>query len=64
LTITTLALLAISSIAQVKMRSVDELINKTEPAWPIVKQMVESAKNKVELLSSRSLKRLYIFACQ
>ena len=46
------------------MRSVAELINKTEPAWPIVKQMVESAKNKVELLSSRSLKRLYIFACQ
>ena len=48
--------MAISSIAQVKMRSVDELINKTEPAWPIVKQMVESAKNKVELLSTDTTK--------
>jgi len=56
LTIATLTLLSFSSFAQVKMREEDELINKTEPGWPIVRQLVESAKNKVEVLSTDSTK--------
>ena len=56
LTIATLTLLSLSSFAQVKMREVNELINRTEPGWPIVRQLVESAKNKVEVLSTDSTK--------
>lgn len=32
------------------MQSVDELINKTNSAWPIVKKWIDSAKNKIEVL--------------
>jgi len=32
------------------MRSLDELINKNEPGWILVKQWIDSAKNKVEIL--------------
>lgn len=32
------------------MRNVDELINKTDPGWPVVEAMIKSAKNKVEVL--------------
>lgn len=32
------------------MRSLDELINKNEPGWTLVKQLIDSAKNKVEIL--------------
>lgn len=38
------------TFAQNKMQSLDELINKTDPAWPLVKKWVDSAKNKVEVL--------------
>ncbi len=37
-------------LSQSKMRPVEELINKTEPAWILVKQWIKSAKNKVEVL--------------
>ena len=37
--------------AQNHMRSVDELINKDDPGWPIVQQWIKNAKNKVEVLS-------------
>lgn len=46
-------LLAISSVlvqAQNTMRPIDELINKTDPAWPLVSGWIASAKNKVEVL--------------
>lgn len=33
-----------------KMRAVDELINKQEPGWDLVKQWIDTAKNKVEIL--------------
>ena len=42
--------------AQNKMRTVDELIEKTDPAWPLVQQWINSAKNKIEVLSCDSLK--------
>lgn len=32
------------------MRSVEELINKTDPGWTLVQQWIDSAKNKVEIL--------------
>jgi len=36
------------------MRPLEELINKTDSGWPIVEEMVKSAKNKVEILSVNS----------
>ena len=49
-------LLPISLFAQNKMRPVEELINKIEPGWTHVQQWIDSAKNKVEILSSDPLK--------
>lgn len=37
-------------LAQNKMQSLDELINKTDPAWPLIQRWIDSAKNKVEVL--------------
>lgn len=39
-----------TSFAQNKMRSIDELVNKTEPGWVLVKEWIDSAKNKIEIL--------------
>lgn len=36
--------------AQLKLRTVEELINKEEPAWPFVQEWISSATNKVEVL--------------
>ncbi len=38
------------------MRPIDELINRTDPGWKIVKQWIDDAKNKVEILPVDSLK--------
>lgn len=40
-----------TTFAQTKMRSLNELINKTDPGWTFVKQWIDSAKNKVEVLT-------------
>ncbi len=40
--------------AQPNMRPLEELVNKKDSAWPIVQEMVKSAKNKVEILSVNS----------
>jgi len=48
---TILTLLTFTTIAQNKMRPVEELINKTDPGWTIVKDWIKSAKNKVEILT-------------
>jgi len=45
-----LTLLSFNAISQNKMLNVDELINKTDPAWPLVQKWIDSAKNKVEIL--------------
>ena len=37
--------------AQTKMRTLNELINKEDPGWTAVKQWINSAKNKVEVLT-------------
>src|SRR5262245_20263603 len=49
-------LIVFVTVAQNKMRSVEELINKTEPAWVLVQQWIDSAKNKVEVLRRDSAK--------
>jgi Protein of unknown function DUF2625 len=46
-----LLLLFSPCFAQNKIRSIEELINKEEPGWPLVQQWIDSAKNKVEILS-------------
>jgi len=56
LTILSLTFLSFATLAQNKMQSLDELINKTDPAWPIVKKWIDSAKNKVEVLEVDSAK--------
>ena len=49
-----IALLLISktAFAQVKMRTIDDLINTTEPGWELVSNWISKAKNKVEVLPS------------
>lgn len=42
--------------AQNKMQSLEELINNTDPAWPLVQKWIGSAKNKVEVLAPDSAK--------
>ncbi len=57
-----LAFTMLTTFAQYKMRTVDELINRTEPGWPVVKQWIDSAKNKVEVLpvdTSKAREPLY-----
>jgi len=51
-----LSLLWSTAPAQNKMQSLDELINKTDPAWPLVQKWIDSAKNKVEVLGFDSVK--------
>lgn len=42
--------LTLTCVAQQKMQSLDELVNTTDPAWPLVLKWIDSAKNKVEVL--------------
>jgi len=51
-----LALSANISFAQDNLISLDALINKTDPAWPLVKKWIDAAKNKVEVLPVDSAK--------
>jgi len=51
LTLITFCFFSLTITAQTKMRSLDELINKVDPGWTFVKQWIDSAKNKVEILS-------------
>jgi hypothetical protein len=38
------------------MRPLDQLINTTDPGWPLVQEWIKSAKNKVEILSADTAK--------
>jgi len=38
------------------MRPVEDLINSKEPGWPLVQEWINSAKNKVEVLSCDTIK--------
>src|ERR1700754_147077 len=46
----------LTTFGQYKMRPVDQLINNVDPGWPVVKQWIDSAKNKVEVLPVDPLK--------
>lgn len=50
----TLLLLWMAGMAQPTMRPLAELINKTDPGWPLVQQWIDSATNKVEVLKADS----------
>lgn len=39
-----------ASFSQYKMRPVEQLINNTDPGWPVVRKWIDSAKNKIEIL--------------
>ena len=47
---------SLATIGQNKMRPVDELINKTDPGWPLVQQWISKAINAVEVLSCDTIK--------
>ena len=49
-------LTSVTIFAQYKMRPVDALINRTDPGWMVVKEWIDSAKNKVEVLPVDTLK--------
>ncbi|TBO39564.1 DUF2625 domain-containing protein [Pedobacter kyonggii] len=58
-TILILSLTLVSSITFAqdnKLISLEALVNKTDPAWPLVKKWIDSAKNKVEILPVDSAK--------
>lgn len=38
------------------MRTIDELVNTTEPGWELVKDWISKAKNKIEILPCDSIK--------
>jgi len=56
LLILSLTFFSLATFAQNKMQSLDELINKKDPAWPLVQKWIDSAKNKVEVLALDSTK--------
>lgn len=43
--------LTLTTFSQTKMRAIDELINENDSGWPYVKEWIDSATNKVEILS-------------
>lgn len=47
---------AFTVFAQYKMRPVDQLINRQNPGWTVLKKWIDSAKNKVEVLPVDTLK--------
>jgi len=44
-----LTLSGLPGIGQIKMREIDELIDKTDPGWPLIQKWVKDATNKVEI---------------
>lgn len=52
----TLMLFSLQAFTRQKMQSLEELINKTDPAWPLVRSWIDSAKNKAEVLPADTAK--------
>lgn len=51
-----------AGFAQYKMRTIDQLINNEDPGWSVLKQWIDSANNKVEILpvdTSKAKEALY-----
>lgn len=51
-----LTLSFLTTLSQNKMRSLNDLINKADPGWKFVKEWIDSAKNKVEILPVDTIK--------
>jgi hypothetical protein len=51
-----LSLLTLTTLAQNKMRPLDQLINNTEPGWTLVQDWIGKAKNHVEVLPVDTVK--------
>ncbi|WP_443938338.1 DUF2625 domain-containing protein [Pedobacter sp. MW01-1-1] len=51
-----LSVYTLNASAQNTLKPVEELINKTDPAWPLIQKWIDSAKNKVEILPVDSAK--------
>lgn len=51
-----LVLLSLTTRSQNKARSLEDLVNKTDPGWTLVKEWIDSAKNKVEVLTADTTK--------
>jgi len=45
-----------SSFCQMKIRPIEQLINRSDPGWKLVKEWIDSAKNKVEILPADTMK--------
>lgn len=57
-----LSVIALITSGQNKMRPLTELINKSDPAWPLVSDWISKAKNNVEVLpadTARNSKALF-----
>jgi hypothetical protein len=48
--------LTLTLFSQTKMRTVNELINESDPGWTYVKEWINTAKNKVEILAADNQK--------
>ncbi len=44
------------SMSQLPQRPLEQLINTSDPGWPIVKNWIDSAKNKIEILPVDSIR--------
>jgi len=55
-TVVIIVTFSMTMFGQYKMRTIEELINKTDPGWMFVKEWIDSAKNKVEILPVDSIK--------
>lgn len=54
--LTILTLISLTTFGQVKMRSLDQLINTEDPGWTLAKQWINSSKNIVEILPVDTVK--------
>ena len=56
------ALYGLTVFAQYQMRTIDQLINRKQPGWPVIMKWIDSSKNRVEVLpvdSSKARDALY-----
>ncbi|SDC43249.1 Protein of unknown function DUF2625 [Niabella drilacis] len=54
LLVVALIMITETTTAQKNMKPVNELINTSDPAWPLVQDWIKNAKNKVEVLPADS----------
>lgn len=56
LTLILFSTFTLTTFGQTKIRSIEQLINTTEPGWTLVQQWIDGANNKVEVLSADTAK--------